>query len=95
MYCDFDGYGVILAELVNGEQVECRTLLRAKGEYRKWFEPEPVEWIYGRIESEYEIDYDTVEILYPDEYTLMNGEDGDGILKKFIKEIDVEWEVVI
>ena len=90
---NFNGYGFIIAELENGEQIKCKASLKAKGEYIEWFEPAPVEWMYGWTESEYEIDEDTIEIVYPEEFVLENGEDGEGKLVKFIKDIDIEWEV--
>ena len=84
----------ILAGLSNGHIIECRTFLKAYGNYREWYEPAPVEWMYGWTESDQEIDQETIEVLYPDEFDT-DFDIPEGILINSIIEIleDIDWEV--
>lgn len=90
----FTGYGRVLAEITGGDLIECETLLTAQGEYARWFEPAPVEWMYGWTEVEFDIDEDTIEPMFPDEFEA-DTEYPVGI--KIVKIInilsDVDWDV--
>lgn len=90
----FTGEGKVLAELSNGDIIECFTYLTATGNYASWFEPAPVEWMYGWTEVEFDIDENSIEPMYPDEFDT-DAEYPAGI--KIVKIInilsDVDWEV--
>lgn len=97
---EFIGYGKVLVELENGEQIECKTSLRTYANYREWWEnmhPDNLPG-YSQLFSQDDIDEDNVEkieILYPDEYTIDNKDFSEPKIKKLIKCIDVDWEVQI
>lgn len=91
---DFKGYGKVQAELTNGEIIECETSLIASGDYREWFEPAPVEWMYGWTESDYEIDDGSIKAEHPDEFESEKEYPENIKIKSIVKVIDdIDWEV--
>lgn len=91
---NFIGEGKIQAELSTGHIITCTTHLKAEGYYHEWYEPAPYEWMYGRTESEADIDESTIEPLYPDEFEEENGFFPGATITKIIKVLEEpEWEV--
>lgn len=84
----------IQAELSTGHIVTCTTSLKAEGAYREWYEPAPCEWMYGHTESEADIDENTIEVLYPDEFEAdIEYMSGSKITKVLQLLEEPEWEV--
>lgn len=84
----------VQAELTNGLVIECETALKASGDYREWFEPAPVEWMYGWTESEQEIDDDSIEPLYAEEFETDLKIPESVKIKQIIKVLEIpDWEV--
>lgn len=90
----FTGYGKVQAELTNGQIIECETSLCASGDYREWYEPAPCEWMYGWTESEQDIDEDSIEAHYPDEFECETEYPAEVKIQRIIKVLeDIDWEV--
>lgn len=84
----------VLAELSNGQIVQCKTALHAYGDYREWYEPAPVEWMYGWTESEQEIDQETITALYPNEFETDTQVPENATISTIIEVLEaVDWEV--
>lgn len=94
----FEGFGVVIAELENGQEIKCRTTLVAYGSYRKWYEerhPDNIGWYETCVEMN--VDEEDVEAKYPDEYEVYDYDiDFQDINIKSIKQIlsDIDWEVI-
>lgn len=90
----FEGHGIVIAELENGQEIKCKTMLVAYGSFQKWYEerhPDNIGW----YETCIEIEIDEIEVKYPDEYEVYDIDFQD-INIKSIKQIlsDVDWEVI-
>lgn len=84
----------VLAELSNGQIVQCMTALQANGDYREWYEPAPCEWMYGWTESEQDIDQETITALYPEEFETDEEIPENATISTIIEVLDeVDWEV--
>lgn len=70
--CKYTGTGKIKA-LENGKEITCKTKLSVYGV--EWWESYPEDWMGSY--KEYDLDNKTYEILYPNEYSYENGEDGE------------------
>lgn len=90
----FTGFGKVQAKLSNGLIIECETALIAEGDYREWYEPAPVEYMYGWTESEQEIEEDSIEARYPDEFECDEDIPDNVKIDEVIKVLeDIDWEV--
>lgn len=84
----------VLAELSNGQIIQCKTALQASGDYQEWYEPAPVEWMYGWTESEQEIDQETITALYPGEFETDYNIPENITISKIIEVLEpTDWEV--
>lgn len=89
------GTGTVIAELDNGQEIKCQTMLTGYGQFRQLQEDRHPDGI-GWYETITEVNIDEVEATYPDEYGIAEIEKQE-IEIKSIKQVlsDVNWEVII
>lgn len=84
----------VQAELSDGQTIECETQLKASGDYKEWYEPAPVEYMHGWTESEQDIDEDSIEPLYADEFDTELEIPESVKIERIIKVLEEpDWEV--
>lgn len=94
-HAKFKSYCKILAELDNGQIIECKTYLLAEGSYRQWKEDIHPDGVgYYQVYINQYIEDDSIKIKDLEYYKTDVKMDKQPKIKKLIKLLDeAEWEI--